>query len=382
MATRWAALLLAAVLLAAGCGDDNQGTGSAVGSAGDETAGGGDAADTDDTTTAGGAQGDNSSATPGDGPAFTGEVTCTIVDGGVGLELGFVNDTGGPASYYGDVEVFVGDDKVQTTPIVLVYVLPDEAVREYFFTGVGPDAGADSCDAADVAPTAERPIPPLAFGEVTACANLRESETGGYAHDITIENTSEHVAATFSVRTAIRNSAGERIATAISLGKGVDDGFAAIEPGETWTTVDTVGGPPYTPDATCDVVAITADSADDFFSADGGVEKGTLSSDVGFATGSADLTTDANVLLQSTIERLATYSGAVCIDGYADSVGADADNLELSQARADAVAAYLTDNGVTVEIEAIGHGESLATADEVDDPDLRRVDITLAACGG
>ncbi len=68
------------------------------------------------------------------------------------------------------------------------------------------------------------------------------------------------------------------------------------------------------------------------------------------------------------------------MEGFADSVGADAANQTLSQARADAVATFLTDAGVSAAITAVGRGESEATADEVDDLALRRVDVTLDAC--
>jgi len=52
------------------------------------------------------------------------------------------------------------------------------------------------------------------------------------------------------------------------------------------------------------------------------------------------------------------------IEGHTDSQASDAYNLELSQRRADAVAAWLTDHGIDAErLEAAGYGEARPVAD-------------------
>ena len=229
----------------------------------------------------------------------------------------------------------------------------------------------------------EQELGSLGADEVESCQNLTEGELGGYAFDLTVTNRSENLAKSYAVRSVIRNAAGERILTRIATVKGPEDGFTPLEPGEQWTSNRPgLRSVRTTPSSTCEVVAIDVYVDEEFFAFDGGVTAGSLSSDVAFATGSAELTDDARVLLNGALDRISTHTGPVCVEGYADSVGDDAANLTLSQDRAASVAAYLTDAGLGNEIEAVGFGESLATVDDTDDPALRRVDIKLAACDG
>ena len=52
------------------------------------------------------------------------------------------------------------------------------------------------------------------------------------------------------------------------------------------------------------------------------------------------------------------------VEGHTDSVGSDADNLALSQRRAEAVVDYLVSRGVDIErLEAVGLGETSPVAD-------------------
>ena len=92
-----------------------------------------------------------------------------------------------------------------------------------------------------------------------------------------------------------------------------------------------------------------------------------LASDVTFAFGSADLTDQADAVLQAAVDQLALYpsAGAVSIVGHTDDVSSEEFNMELSQRRAQAVSdrlGQLTDLSawqVTVE----GRGETQPRAE-------------------
>jgi OOP family OmpA-OmpF porin len=58
--------------------------------------------------------------------------------------------------------------------------------------------------------------------------------------------------------------------------------------------------------------------------------------------------------------------------GYADGIGSEESNQDLSERRAVAVAAYLSSRGVDLPIETLGKGEECAV-DDVDDPSRRMV---------
>ncbi len=113
-----------------------------------------------------------------------------------------------------------------------------------------------------------------------------------------------------------------------------------------------------------------------------GALRGELDADVAFATESAELSDQAlDTLFKASQEILASgEAAALCVAGHADSVGDDAFNLELSTARARAVAEVLARYGVTNPIRAEGYGEAFAPGDEQDDPGSRRVDVTFAEC--
>jgi outer membrane protein OmpA-like peptidoglycan-associated protein len=115
-----------------------------------------------------------------------------------------------------------------------------------------------------------------------------------------------------------------------------------------------------------DVLVVTSDTAGDSSVAEspGHVEL-TLGTDVLFAFGKADLTPAANQRLKQVADRIRTQAkGVVSVDGHTDSVGSAADNLALSQRRAQAVhaalAALLTGTAVTFEVT--GHGEAKPVA--------------------
>ncbi|MFD6949250.1 MULTISPECIES: OmpA family protein [unclassified Nocardiopsis] len=108
-----------------------------------------------------------------------------------------------------------------------------------------------------------------------------------------------------------------------------------------------------------------------------------LSSDVLFETNSAELSPDAQEILeQVAIEINDASSSTVNVDGYADNTGSDSINIPLSQDRAEAVEAVLSElatrGGVSFKVE--GHG----SADPIGDNDTeegrernRRVSVTF-----
>jgi outer membrane protein OmpA-like peptidoglycan-associated protein len=86
---------------------------------------------------------------------------------------------------------------------------------------------------------------------------------------------------------------------------------------------------------------------------------------LGFPAGEADLPAGASPTLDRLAELLIQYARlSARIEGHTDSVGPQAANLALSQARADAVKRALVERGVPADrIETVGRGESQPIAD-------------------
>jgi outer membrane protein OmpA-like peptidoglycan-associated protein len=111
-----------------------------------------------------------------------------------------------------------------------------------------------------------------------------------------------------------------------------------------------------------------------------------LSADVLFAVDSAALTPAAQSTMTELADRLRERAvGEVVVTGHTDSTGPDADNLRLSQARAQSVLAVLrTRGGADVQLTARGVGEQQPVADNAS-PDgqaqNRRVTVTCSVAG-
>jgi OOP family OmpA-OmpF porin len=86
---------------------------------------------------------------------------------------------------------------------------------------------------------------------------------------------------------------------------------------------------------------------------------------VGFELNSATLTVDSRQVLDAVAADLKKYPRLkIELQGHTDSTGSDAYNLQLSQKRADAVRAYLIEQGVAPsQLTAKGYGESQPIAD-------------------
>lgn len=87
-------------------------------------------------------------------------------------------------------------------------------------------------------------------------------------------------------------------------------------------------------------------------------------------------------LIRSTLAAHPDIDGVkLFVAGHTDTQGSAAHNLTLSRRRAQAIAAWFAQHGITIPIYSEGFGESallVDTADEVDEPRNRRVDYILA----
>ena len=102
-----------------------------------------------------------------------------------------------------------------------------------------------------------------------------------------------------------------------------------------------------------------------------------------FESGSAELTAAQAPLLRSLQSAISEFPEAtVVIEGHTDAFGSDADNLTLSQRRADAVAQHLIDNAALspLSVTALGYGESRPVANNETQEGRRsnrRIDVVI-----
>ncbi len=101
-----------------------------------------------------------------------------------------------------------------------------------------------------------------------------------------------------------------------------------------------------------------------------------------FMPGGTTLTPDSLAQLPKILEDATNRSGAdMVITGHTDSTGALVANDELSLKRAKVVLQLLVDKGAAASrVEAVGRGKRellVPTADEVDEPKNRRVEIIV-----
>jgi outer membrane protein OmpA-like peptidoglycan-associated protein len=103
---------------------------------------------------------------------------------------------------------------------------------------------------------------------------------------------------------------------------------------------------------------------------------------VSFATGGANLDPQFHPVLDKVAATLHEYDKTVIeIAGHTDSVGSDANNQQLSEQRANSVAAYLASRGVQqARVVTIGAGKMYPVASndtETGRASNRRVEITI-----
>ncbi|MEP0393049.1 MAG: OmpA family protein [Erythrobacter sp.] len=99
-----------------------------------------------------------------------------------------------------------------------------------------------------------------------------------------------------------------------------------------------------------------------------------------FDTGSADLSEQSLDLINSLARRMNVCTGMrINVGGHTDATGTDEVNLTISQARADAVAAELTNRSVAgVRIIATGYGSSQPLVEDAgENAANRRIEFTL-----
>jgi outer membrane protein OmpA-like peptidoglycan-associated protein len=101
-----------------------------------------------------------------------------------------------------------------------------------------------------------------------------------------------------------------------------------------------------------------------------------------FMPGGTALTAQSQAQLPKIIEDAQSRSGAdMVVTGHTDSTGALVANDELSLKRAKVVSQLLIDKGATASrLESVGRGKRellIPTADEVDEPKNRRVEIVV-----
>lgn len=106
--------------------------------------------------------------------------------------------------------------------------------------------------------------------------------------------------------------------------------------------------------------------------------------DVTFATGSSAISPSFQSALDSVAASLVKYPNSVIdVYGYTDTTGSSSFNQTLSEQRAQAVASYLIQHGVSsARIRWQGYGEQyehlrVKTADNVNEPLNRRVEIKV-----
>ncbi|WP_249352003.1 OmpA family protein [Nocardiopsis akebiae] len=108
-----------------------------------------------------------------------------------------------------------------------------------------------------------------------------------------------------------------------------------------------------------------------------------LSSDVLFETGSDELSTDAEEILQQVATEIDdASSNTVNIAGHADNTGSESINLPLSRGRAEAVESSLSElitrDGISFEVEGYGSSAPIASNDTEEGRERnRRVSVTF-----
>lgn len=103
---------------------------------------------------------------------------------------------------------------------------------------------------------------------------------------------------------------------------------------------------------------------------------------VNFDTNKATIKSDSKMILDNAVSVLNDNASVhVRVEGHTDSRGSDAYNQQLSQRRAESVAAYLVAGGISADrLSAVGYGESAPVAPNDTKENMyrnRRVDLVV-----
>jgi len=100
-----------------------------------------------------------------------------------------------------------------------------------------------------------------------------------------------------------------------------------------------------------------------------------------FEVSSATITPAGQDTLQLAVDFFSSNTANAVIEGHTDTDGSEDGNLELSQARAESVLAFLVDNGLEAErFTAVGFGETQPILDDagVEDKEAsRRIEFNV-----
>lgn len=110
---------------------------------------------------------------------------------------------------------------------------------------------------------------------------------------------------------------------------------------------------------------------------DSGAVSADVTSEALFDFDSAELKPAVAEIVDQIAQRLTEQSSWVRIDGFTDGKGREDHNLELSQRRADALAARIDALGTAQDVQSCGRGEE-GTDGESEDPAARRVVVTIS----
>lgn len=103
-----------------------------------------------------------------------------------------------------------------------------------------------------------------------------------------------------------------------------------------------------------------------------------INSEALFALGSAELSSQAEAIVEQIKARIDQGPSYVRIDGYTDGLGDDAANKDLSRRRAQALADRITALGTAKSVVACGDGE-VGTDGKSADPSKRRVVVSISS---
>jgi OOP family OmpA-OmpF porin len=133
-----------------------------------------------------------------------------------------------------------------------------------------------------------------------------------------------------------------------------------------------------------DTAAVTGATAEQIAACQEALDSFKEGKTIQFETGSADLSETSLDMINSLARRMNVCTGMrINVGGHTDATGTDEVNIPISQARADAVSAELTNRSVVdVRIVATGYGSSQPLVEDAgENAANRRIEFTLDDAG-